>query len=330
LSGTYEKMNRVGDAFDAYKQYIVKRDSVFSLDKARQITSTELSGAFARKQLTDSLVQARKDAGVKLHMQRQRGLIYGGFVSFGLVLLVAFFIYRNYTQQKQANVTITNTNTALRAEKQVSETLLLNILPADVAEELKQNGKVKAKLFDNVTVLMTDFVGFTRSGERLSPEALVAELHTCFEAFDHIVGKYRIEKIKTVGDAYMAVCGLPVADERHAEKVVAAAIEINTFMQQRLAQMGDRTFDIRIGIHSGSLVAGIVGVKKFAYDIWGDTVNTAARMEQHSEAGKINISGATYALVKHKFDCVYRGEIEAKNKGAMKMYFVELKAGALM
>jgi class 3 adenylate cyclase len=135
--------------------------------------------------------------------------------------------------------------------------------------------------------------------------------------------KYNIEKIKTVGDAYLAVCGLPLTDEKHPENVLNAALEIRDFMQKRRTEHGDKTFEIRIGIHSGSVVAGIVGVKKFSYDIWGDTVNTAARMEQNSQAGKINISEATYELVKNKFTCQYRGEIEAKNKGKLKMYFVD-------
>ncbi len=322
LSTAYEQMHKTTEAFNAYKHYITLRDSVFSLDKARQITSTELRGEFGRKQISDSLAQARKDTAVRLHIQRQRGLIIGGFAGLGMVLLLAFFIYRNYKQQKKAYKTITNTHKALVAEKHVSETLLLNILPADVADELKANGKVQAKRFDNVSVLMTDFVGFTMAGMRLSPEELVAELHACFEVFDNIIGRHKIEKIKTIGDAYMAVSGLPIPDTHHAENLVRAAIEINAFMQDRVATLGDRTFSVRIGIHTGSVVAGIVGVKKFAYDIWGDTVNTAARMEQHGQAGKINISGTTYELIKDKFTCEYRGEIEAKNKGKMKMYFV--------
>jgi len=171
-------------------------------------------------------------------------------------------------------------------------------------------------------VLFTDFVRFTQVSERLSPKELVNELHVCFKAFDGIIGKYNIEKIKTIGDAYLAVCGLPKADPKHAENIVNAAKEIQAFMKERHAQLGDNTFQIRLGVHSGSVVAGIVGVKKFAYDIWGDTVNTAARMEQNSEAGKINISHTTYELIKDKFTCEYRGEIEAKNKGALKMYFV--------
>jgi adenylate cyclase len=148
-------------------------------------------------------------------------------------------------------------------------------------------------------------------------------LHTCFKAFDEITGKYNIEKIKTVGDAYLAVAGLPTADPKHAENTVKAAEEINQYMAERLGKLGrERTFEIRIGVHSGSVVAGIVGIKKFAYDVWGDTVNTAARMEQNCEAGKKNISEATYQLVKDKISCAYRGEIDAKGKGQLKMYYV--------
>jgi class 3 adenylate cyclase len=196
-------------------------------------------------------------------------------------------------------------------------------LPAEIASELKANGTTKARHFDNVTVLFTDFVNFTSSSERMNPQQLIDELHTCFKAFDEITAKYRIEKIKTIGDAYLAVAGLPNADPKHAENVVMAAKEIGAFMNDRIAKVGNRTFDIRMGIHSGSVVAGIVGVKKFAYDIWGDTVNTAARMEQSSEPGRINISGTTYELVKSKISCEYRGEIEVKGKGMLKMYYVE-------
>ena len=214
-------------------------------------------------------------------------------------------------------------NRQVKAEKRRSDLLLLNILPADVAEELKEKGTAEAKLFNEVTVLFTDFVNFTTISELLSPQELVDELHHCFKAFDEIVTTHHIEKIKTIGDAYLAVSGLPNANLNHAANAVKAALEIQKFIDNRKRELGDKTFDIRIGIHSGSVVAGIVGVKKFAYDIWGDTVNTAARMEQNSAPGKINVSETTYELVKDKFMLVYRGEIEAKNKGALKMYYVE-------
>ena len=183
----------------------------------------------------------------------------------------------------------------------------MNILPEEVSRELKERGAVTAHEFDHVTVLFTDFVNFTVASERMSSQGVVDELHHCFKAFDGIIGRYHIEKIKTVGDAYLAVSGLPLTDNNHALHIAKAALDIQDFIRDRVKVLGEKTFNIRIGIHSGSVVAGIVGVKKFAYDIWGDTVNTAARMEQSSEPGRINISGATHSLIKDHFNCIYRG-----------------------
>ncbi|MEX0966766.1 MAG: adenylate/guanylate cyclase domain-containing protein [Bacteroidia bacterium] len=211
----------------------------------------------------------------------------------------------------------------LEAERQKSEDILLNILPQEVAEELKETGGSQAKLFENVTVLFTDFVDFTKAGERMAPRELVNELHNCFKAFDEIIQQHGLEKIKTVGDAYIAVAGLPVPVKGHAARVAKAALEIRDFMVARQKLLKDNTFQVRLGIHSGPVVAGIVGVKKFAYDIWGDTVNTAARMEQCSEAGEVNISETTYGFIKGQFECTCRGVIAAKNKGKMQMYFVK-------
>jgi class 3 adenylate cyclase len=205
----------------------------------------------------------------------------------------------------------------LAEEKKKSDDLLLNILPEEIAEELKENGVSKARHYNDVTVLFTDFVGFTTISQQLSPTELVEEIHKNFTAFDAIIGKHKLEKIKTIGDAYMAVCGLPNESIDHAQRVVNAALDIQTYMNQN----GNK-FQIRIGINSGAVVAGIVGVKKYAYDIWGDTVNTAARMEQNSEAGKINISGSTFELIKDEYDFEHRGKIKAKNKGEVDMYFV--------
>ena len=203
---------------------------------------------------------------------------------------------------------------------------MLNILPHEVAEELKAKGSADAQLIDEVTVLFTDFKGFSQLSEKLSPKELVAEINECFSAFDHIMEKHSVEKIKTIGDAYMAAGGLPTANNTHAENVVNAALEIQTFMQEHKAKKlaaNELFFEIRIGVHTGPVVAGIVGVKKFAYDIWGDTVNTASRMESSGEVGKVNISGTTYELVKNKFTCVHRGKVQAKGKGEIDMYFVE-------
>lgn len=236
----------------------------------------------------------------------------GAFLSVSATNSGSYHILENLVSDRTRELTI---------EKEKSDNLLLNILPAEIAEELKEKGEAQAKLYDNVSVIFTDFVGFTTAAEHLSPQELVNDLHTCFKAFDEIMSKYNIEKIKTIGDAYLAVAGLPKPLANHAENVVLAAIDIRNYIENSILNKTN-VFSVRIGVHSGSVVAGIVGVKKFAYDIWGDTVNIAARMEENSESGKINISQATYDLVKDKFELEYRGEIAAKNKGKMKMYFV--------
>jgi class 3 adenylate cyclase len=219
---------------------------------------------------------------------------------------------------------VTRRTELLEKEMQKSEKLLLNILPEGVAKELKDNGSTSARLYNEVTVLFTDFVNFTRISETLSPHELVKELDLCFTEIDKIIEKHELEKIKTIGDSYLAVCGLPAEDKEHAVKAVKAALEIRDFIQHNVNQGGK--FEIRIGLHSGPVVAGIVGYKKFAYDIWGDTVNTASRMESSGEKGKVNISETTFNLVNKHFHCIARGEVEAKHKGKIAMYFVEKEA----
>jgi class 3 adenylate cyclase len=213
----------------------------------------------------------------------------------------------------------------LQQEKDKSDKLLLNILPMSIAEELKENGKAGAKKHENVTVLFTDFVNFTKICEELEPEVLVRELDECFRLFDEITHKYNLEKIKTIGDAYLCACGVPSPIPDHAEKTILAAKEIleaiNVFNAQNI-QKSLPEFKIRIGVHTGPLISGVVGTRKFAYDIWGDTVNIAARMEQNSETGKINISQVTYELVRDKFDFVHRGKVKVKNKNEIDMYFL--------
>lgn len=213
----------------------------------------------------------------------------------------------------------------LEAEKKKSDDLLLNILPAETAEELKANGRTVARSYETVTVLFTDFKDFTKISEDLTPEELVAVIDFYFCAFDRIIAKYNIEKIKTIGDAYMCAGGIPNPDANTPADVVKAGLEILAFVEELNPEHRPKKhkFEIRIGIHTGPVVAGIVGTQKFAYDIWGDTVNTAARMESSCQEGKVNISGATYELVKEDFVCSYRGKIDAKNKGEIDMYFVE-------
>jgi class 3 adenylate cyclase len=190
---------------------------------------------------------------------------------------------------------------AIRHEKEISEGLLLNILPASVAEELKIKGRADAQQFPSATILFSDFKSFTNIAETMSAEDLVDELNTCFKTFDEIMTKHGLEKIKTIGDAYMAAASVPANNVSTAREAILAAAEMQNFITNRKREMDEKGkvgFEMRVGIHSGPVVAGIVGVKKFQYDIWGDTVNTANRMEANGEPGRINISEATYQLVR--------------------------------
>ncbi|MBI1288916.1 MAG: tetratricopeptide repeat protein [Flavobacteriales bacterium] len=305
LSELYKGAGRYEDALKMYELYVTTRDSLLSEQNQREILRQEYKYEYEKEALTDSLEFAKKEAVMVEHSEKQRlGLVAAGG---GLVLLIAlaFAIYRG---------------------KKRSDELLLNILPEETAQELKEKGHSDAQLIEHVTVLFTDFKGFTALSEKVTPKELVKDLHECFSAFDNICGKYGIEKIKTIGDAYMAAGGLPSPNTTHAQDVVKAALEMREFVEKgkrdKVAK-GLPFFEIRIGVHTGPVVAGIVGVKKFQYDIWGDTVNTASRMESSGEAGKVNISQTTYELVKDQFTCEYRGEVEAKGKGKLKMYFVE-------
>jgi len=286
-------------ALNAYQTYVSLRDSITSEETQKQVTRKQMQFEFEKKEAITKAEREKKDI-------RQRNVRNASFATVGGLLLFSLVVLRQRNKVKK--------------EKKRSDTLLLNILPEEVADELKAKGSAEAKQFDEVSILFTDFVNFTQTAEKLTPQQLVRELNECFTAFDNIIERNGLEKIKTIGDAYMAVCGLPNAHPRHAQKTVQAALEIRDFIEER--RKSERVFEIRIGIHSGSVVAGIVGVKKFAYDIWGDTVNTAARMESSGEPGKVNISDTTYELVKEDFNCSYRGKIEAKGKGEVDMYFV--------
>ena len=242
----------------------------------------------------------------------------------GLVILAASF-YRMYTVKKGIQDLLMQKNVEIETEKKRSDDLLLNILPLEVAEELKRTGKYESRYFDKVTVMFTDFKDFTKISEQISPKKLVDDIDFIFRAFDEIIERNDLEKIKTIGDAYLCVSGLPDTTTHNSMNILKAATEIQEFIQALIEEKKKENqpfFDIRIGIHTGPLVAGIVGAKKFAFDIWGDTVNTAARMEQNCEPGKINLSGSTFKDVLTKVEYTYRGKVEAKNKGEIDMYYL--------
>jgi len=213
----------------------------------------------------------------------------------------------------------------LELEKQKSEDLLLNILPEETSRELMIHGYAKPQSYRKVSVLFTDFKDFTKICENLTPAEIVRELDFFFTAFDAITERHYAEKIKTVGDAYMCAGGIPMRNNSNPVDLVLVAMEMQDFVEAQnkmRREKGLPLWELRIGIHTGRLIAGVIGRKKFAYDIWGDAVNTASRMESSGAVGRINISEGTYRFVKHFFDCEYRGEIYAKNKGNIDMYFV--------
>jgi adenylate cyclase len=283
--------------------------------------------SMALKQQTRNLEQKELELqGERATIALQQSQRYLLFALLGILLISVGAIYLRYFTTKQHNKTLEALNAAIKEEKTRSEKLLLNILPAAIAEELKNKGIAQARHYDSASVLFTDFVNFTKIAETLNPQVLVSELDYCFRNFDEITAYHGLEKIKTIGDAYMCASGIPIPNPNHAQNIVQAAIAIQQFLTiwntQRI-QQGNLPFETRIGIHTGPLVAGVVGSSKFAYDIWGDTVNIAARMESQSVPGRINISKNTYELIKKEFDCTYRGEIETKNKGNIAMYFIE-------
>jgi adenylate cyclase len=310
LSQLYDKLGNSKASLDYLKNYIIYKDSVNNLETVQKIADLRTDFEVSQKQAeVDLLSQQRRN---------QRIVVFATIIALGFIVFVAFGLFRR-------NKFIQKTNKIIDFERKRSDDLLLNILPQSTAEELKTNGKVAAKRFQSVSVLFTDFHGFTNYAENLSPEKLVESVDFYFSKFDEIIEKHGLEKIKTIGDAYMCACGIPFPDDNHALKTVQAAIEIAEFVEKtRLENVFKHTlFEVRLGINSGPVVAGVVGTKKFAYDIWGDTVNTASRLESHSESGKINISESTYGLIKDSYKCDYRGEIEVKNKGLLKMYFIK-------
>ena len=291
--------------------HLAVKDSIYSMESLKSENRLLFNYEIEKKEGEIALLE--KDNEIQKAKEEKQKLLRNGFVGGFLVMLVfasVFFIQRN----------------KIKKGKKLSDKLLHNILPDEVAEELKEKGESSAKDFEDVSVLFSDFRGFTSISEHLTAQELVEELNICFKAFDSIITSYGMEKIKTIGDAYMAAGGLHIPRTSTTKDVVMAGLEMQEFIRERGNELEGQDkpfFEMRVGIHTGPVVAGIVGDKKFQYDIWGDTVNIASRMESSGEVGRVNISETTYDLVKDDtllFEL--RGKIEAKNKGELVMYFV--------
>jgi len=324
LSRVYADLKKYKKAYKFRKKYDEIRYDRLNEDIVQQ--NARRQAIFGDYQVQLENERQEKEL-VAQEAQLQRTTLFRNSLMIGALglLAIALLIYNRYRIKSRANQKLAEKNNIIATEKKRSDDLLLNILPAETARELKENGKAKAKQYSSVTVLFSDIVSFTQIAETLSATELVTLLDDCFRGFDKIALKYGIEKIKTIGDAYMCVGGLPVPNDTHAYDVVRAGIEMQVFIKnynQVLSKRGITDLAIRIGIHTGPVVAGIVGSTKFAYDIWGDTVNLAARMESGGGADQVNISRTTYEAVKGRFSFEERGKIVVKNKGAIEMYFV--------
>lgn len=311
LSKVYETYGQPANSLYHYKEYIRFRDSVNNVANVQKLANLRTDFELSKKQIEVDLINQQKE---------NQSLITKG-VAGGLVVL-SIFTFALFRRNK----VIKRTSKKLSEERKKSNDLLRNILPEETAEELKENGSVKAKKYSNTTVLFSDFKDFTRYAEQLPPEELVKTIDIYFSEFDRIMDKYQIEKIKTIGDSYMCASGLPNPDKDHAKHMVLAAKEMLSHVEQlkQVHAIDEARFDIRIGIHSGPVVAGVVGERKFAYDIWGDTVNIASRLESSCEPGKINVSESTYQLLSKEFQFEPRGKIEIKNSSPIEMYYLQL------
>ncbi|NEU08308.1 tetratricopeptide repeat protein [Flavihumibacter sp. R14] len=318
LASSYAALGNYGQAY-VYQNLLTEiTDSLYNIETDKRLSEVQFDFDIQKKQAEINLL-IKDRALQQLELRRQRfakNSLIGGFI---LVFIIAFMLFRNSRNKSR-------TNKLLDKQKAEIEDLLSNMLPEEVAKELQRNGQATPRFYESVSVLFSDFKNFTHMADALSPQDIVLELNGYFMAFDDIIEKYGLEKIKTIGDAYMCAGGIPAVDETHPIKIVKASLEIQKYIDSRnelKKETGNLPWELRIGIHTGPVVAGVVGRKKYAYDIWGSTVNTASRMESNGEPGRVNISADTYELVKDHYVCTYRGKILAKNVGEVDMYFVE-------
>jgi len=318
LANTYAVMGNFSQAFEYQRQLGIVKDTLFSETVQKKLNSLQFEFDLQKKEGEISLLT--KDKALQEGEIKQQRLVTNAFaIGLVLIFIILFILYRD----NRVKVKI---NKILDSQKVQIEHLLLNILPVEVAQELQTTGNATPKSYENVSVLFTDFKGFTTIADSLSPQELVLELNKCFIAFDTIIEKYGLEKIKTIGDSYMCAGGLPTPSSDHPYKIVKAAMEIQSYVfdnNEKRKSLGLPLWEIRVGINNGPVVAGVVGSKKYAYDIWGSTVNIASRMESSGVPGQVNISAATYDEIKDNFVCIYRGKIHAKNAGEIDMYLVD-------
>ncbi|HVG40854.1 MAG TPA: adenylate/guanylate cyclase domain-containing protein [Chitinophagaceae bacterium] len=314
----YSKIRDYANAFEYKTKYADVKDSLYNTETSKKLKDLQFDFDLTKKQGEINLLTKDKKLS-EAEIVRQRFVKNAFAIGAVMLSIIAFVIYRNYRIKAK-------TNKILDRQKDEIEHLLLNILPSEVAKELQTSGNCTPRHYQNVSVLFTDFKGFTTIADKFTPQDLVKELNTCFMAFDNIIEKYGLEKIKTIGDSYMCAGGIPVEDEDHVYKMVKAGMEIQQFVDSYNNEClisGKECWHVRIGIHVGPVVAGVVGKKKYAYDIWGSTVNIASRMESNGAPGRVNISNTAYEQIKHRFTCSHRGKIHAKNVGEIDMYFVE-------
>lgn len=315
LDTIYARLGDYKNAFYYSQWYKRLSDSLHRSERKEQLVLLDLNNEIHKREQKSEL--QRLLAEKKIRQQKTGKNLMA--IAVGFLFLLTGIVFMYYKSQRRSN-------RLLNAAKKKSDELLLNILPHETADELKSKGFAEARRYESVTVMFTDFKDFTKASEKLSAEELVQEIHFYFSEFDRIISRHTIEKIKIIGDSYMCAGGLPLENTTHPCDVVEAALELQEFIasQRIVRQMrGKHYFELRIGIHTGPVVAGIVGIHKFAYDIWGDTVNTASRMEGEGATDKVNISETTFEQIRHRYHCTYRGKISAKHKGLVDMYFVD-------
>lgn len=315
LSSLYELLGKGDLAFRYYREAKQLEDTIFNLQNSRQLEGLQSKFELEKKQSEIKLLEKDK--------QNQRLFSYLLLVGLGMVFFIAFSLYRGQQKQKKSNILLQLKNTEVEKEKQKSDNLLLNILPKEVAEELKEKGNTEVRYFESITVLFADVKGFSSLATKISPQKLIEELNTTFSMMDEISIRYGLERIKTIGDCYMACGGLPNPNKTHAIDVVLAALNIQQWMAEEKERRNGDFWEVRLGMHTGEAVAGVIGKTKFAYDVWGNTVNVAARMESGSLVGQVNITENTYNNIKFYFECEFREEVEAKNIGKIKAYYVK-------